>query len=284
MLAREIERWRNPQTTNDPARAAAELLVAEAGSTDTRDLSREQVANVAARLKARYTNTHTRYRYTTGLRWVLRLLAEEYGAPINLARAVTRAIRPSPRAVIATEEERTAILTAAPAHLHLWLLLCSDLAMRSGTAARIAPEHYDPQRREVTFRTKFGVPQTLPVTDAIAAIFASVGDTYPSRPYVRQLRARKFTTQSTQWIADRLMVEFAQLRRDLGITRKLTAHDLRRTTAVRTLDITSDLRVVQALLGHRDLSTTLYYLDHRNTPVPRALLETAKLNAKKGHP
>ena len=60
----------------------------------------------------------------------------------------------------------------------------------------------------------------------------------------------------------------------------MTAHDLRRTTAVRTLEATKDIRVVQVLLGHGDLPTTLWYLDHHNTPVDRAVLEAAKLNIK----
>jgi len=44
------------------------------------------------------------------------------------------------------------------------------------------------------------------------------------------------------------------------------------------LDLTKDIRAVQALLGHRELATTLYYLDHRNTPVELGNLELAKLN------
>jgi len=44
------------------------------------------------------------------------------------------------------------------------------------------------------------------------------------------------------------------------------------------LELTHDIRACKPLLGHRDLATTLYYLDHRNTPVAVANLELAKLN------
>lgn len=64
----------------------------------------------------------------------------------------------------------------------------------------------------------------------------------------------------------------------LGITRKLTFHDLRRTTAVHAYEVTRDLRVVQALLGHKELAHTLYYLDHNTTPVSLDTIEAVRLH------
>lgn len=77
-----------------------------------------------------------------------------------------------------------------------------------------------------------------------------------------------------------LLKAFHRACKEVGITRQITPHDLRRTTAVNTLEVTQDLRLVQALLGHRTLETTFH--DHRNTPVSRKTLELAKLHAKKG--
>ena len=71
---------------------------------------------------------------------------------------------------------------------------------------------------------------------------------------------------------------FGRLKRRLGITRKLTPHDLRRTTARQVYAITRDLRTVQALLGHAELSTTLWYLQDNLQTVPVSALEVAKLN------
>jgi hypothetical protein len=59
-----------------------------------------------------------------------------------------------PRNVTMTQQEIDSILAAAPDDIRLWLLLCSDLAMRSGTASRIGPTNYDPRRRELRFTTK----------------------------------------------------------------------------------------------------------------------------------
>ena len=168
-------------------------------------------------------------------------------------------------------------------------MLCSDLAMRAHTATRITPENYDKKAGTITFATKFGTMQTLPVTLELQALFdeaeARMGAKTgkggrnvvgriggPSTPYVALLSPLGRVSYVT------LQHAFAKLRRSIGITRQLTAHDLRRTTAVRVYQVNRDLRAVQALLGHKTLATTLYYLDHRNTPVDLSTLELAKLN------
>jgi integrase len=228
-----------------------------------------------------------RYSRTTAYKRLLRYLHEEHGAPL-LVRAVPKVQVPAPRAVTATNDERQMLLAAAEPALECWILLCSDLAMRAMTAARISPEHYDRHAGTVTFLTKFGTMQTLPVTERLRDLFDlaearmgartgkgrnSVGRIGGSEtPYIGLLSRLGRLSYVT------LQHAFADLRRSLGITRQLTAHDLRRTTAVKVYQVNRDLRAVQALLGHKTLATTLYYLDHRNTPVPLASLELAKLN------
>jgi integrase len=224
-------------------------------------------------------NHFTRKNRSNAVRWLLRKLENE-GAP-SLAHEVVTVNQPRPRNVTSTEAERQRILTAAPPHLRCWLLLCSDLAIRSGTAARLTPENYDPARRELIFTTKYQARQRLPVTAELAALLDRC--TEPDVPFVAQLpRATATHGQPLHALghmdANSLRKLFARLRQKLGIRRKLTAHDLRRTTATRIYDATRDVRLVQALLGHGDLGSTLWYLDHHLTPVPASALELAKLN------
>jgi integrase len=187
-----------------------------------------------------------------------------------------------PRNVTATEEEKALLLTAAPPHMRLWILLCSDLAIRSGTSSRIAPQHYDPRRRTIQFTTKLGEKLTLPVTKEIGDLFDSCNLGNP-QPFVRQLHhalhpewTPQYNLDSKSGYAHTLGVAFIRLRRSLGITRKLTPHDFRRTTAVKLYEATGDARDVQSLLGHRTLASTIWYLDHDLRPVSRANLELIK--------
>lgn len=134
----------------------------------------------------------------------------------------------------------------------------------------------------MTFTTKYDEKQTLPVTAELAVLLGTAG-LESNVPYVAQLpRGRSLNGKKLKPLG-RMSVEALRnvlltTRKQIGITHKLTAHDLRRTTAVAVYEQTKDLRVAQAVLGHADLTSTLWYLDHHLTPVDVAALELAKLN------
>lgn len=171
------------------------------------------------------------------------------------------------------------LLTAAPAHMRLFILLCSDLAIRSGTAVRVGPENYDTAAAALRFTTKLGERLTLPVTAEIQSLIEQCNQDNP-QSFVRQLHAGQPNSQLLSPRPGRynhtISAAFCALRRSLGITRKLTPHDFRRTTAVRLYQETGDARDVQALLGHRSLASTIWYLDHDLRPVKRSILELIK--------
>jgi len=171
-------------------------------------------------------------------------------------------------------------VSTAPPHLRLWILLCSDLAIRSGTAAKLGPSHYYPQTGELRFTTKHGARLMLPVTSEVRALIEQC-DLRVDQPFTHQLWPRRpgkqFTpTPASNRLATPLRAAFQKLCRANGITRHIVPHDLRRTTAVAMLRHTHDVRDVQAILGHRSLQSTIWYLDHDLQPVQRVNLEAIK--------
>jgi integrase len=224
--------------------------------------------------------THgTKVNKSNALRRVLRWLWEQHGAP-KLDDEVHRYACIRPRNVTATREQIDMILDAAPPHLRLWLLFCSDLAIRSTTAANLSSEHYDEEKGELRFTTKGGARLTLPVTEEIRRILLNCRLDSPV-PFVRQLWAQHHsgggnTPSLTSQDASTLRFQFRTLCHRLEIAQRLIPHDLRRTAAVAMYTATGDLRDAQALLGHSSLRSTIWYLDHDLRPVKRSTLELIK--------
>jgi integrase len=177
------------------------------------------------------------------------------------------------------------LLNALPPHAKLWLLLCSDLALRSGTAANVGPGQYQPQNRTLEITTKYKARLTLPVTEEIRALIEQCDMDNP-QPFIRQLwqaaprskaGRRPYKASLTNPTKNTAIARTVRDKmRELGITKWWTPHDLRRTTACAMYDQTHDLRDVQALLGHRNLASTIWYLDHRLRQVKRSNLELIK--------
>jgi site-specific recombinase XerC len=163
-------------------------------------------------------------------------------------------------------------------------MLCSDLLLRSTTAATVRPVDYDSERRELHFRTKHAHTQTLPVTAELHALFVSCAQ--PEVSFVAQLpRARHKRSASNRAMkplgrmsASSLRRQFNNLKAKLGISAELHPHDLRRTTARAVYELTGDLRAAQAALGHHHLHSTLHYLQDVKVQVSVDVLELAKLN------
>lgn len=204
---------------------------------------------------------HTRANYGKRLRRFLRWLEQTAGARPTIADAVPRFRQPAARTIIATDDERRLVLANAYPALRFFLLLCSDLGIRHGTAARICPANYDARTKTLAFFTKGGVHQTLPVTPEIAEVFAKLPkDAQPGTSVVNILRAHNPRGHQPGNQA-RFTKQWRALKKRLGIRDDLHIHDLRRTVAEDVWSATHDLRAVQHQLGHQRITTTAKYLE-----------------------
>lgn len=216
----------------------------------------------------------TRRQYHNALRWMCRLLMvnEVTVQTIPMVRGGFS------RGVVVERDTREKLLAAAPPHLRLYLLLCSDLAIRSGTAVKIAPCHYNREDKTITFKTKNQVVVSLPVTSRIATLFNVAIDFEPGseEPFVQLLGGSK-----GNWKQHSYGRQLKLLKKSLGIVEAFTSHDLRRSTAREVYNLTHDLRTVQAVLGHTNLASTYHYLQpHIERPTVEILEAAAAQPAK----
>jgi len=174
---------------------------------------------------------------------------------------------PGPRKTIATAEEITRLFAAAEPWQRLWLLLCSQLALRNSEARSIKASNYDPAAQTISFRKKGGGTHVLPVTPDIAALFEAAPEAPEGQDwtYIERWRGKRLSKAAVEH-------KWRQLKRRTGVRLELRAHDLRRTTAVSMYQLTHDLRAVSHLLGHASMSATCGYLAHQDPQALRPLL------------
>ena len=222
-----------------------------------RDLAHHHVHGAVALW--RQFSPHTKATYAKALRRFIRWLEQIAGTQPTLSAQVTRFRQPPPRAVVATDQERDLLLSAAPPALRFFLLLCADLGLRHRTATSICIANFDPLTQALTFLTKGGVQQTLPASPALLATLTSFpAGTDPHVPIVNLLRPGRHHGSRP-----RLTKQWKALKRRCGVREELRVHDLRRTLAEDAWHASHDLRQVQALLGHTSPHATARYLANR---------------------
>ena len=164
----------------------------------------------------------------------------------DFSHLVPRIAPPVPRPNVVSAKVKEGLLAGASASLRCWLLLCSDLAIRSGTAAMLVPPNYSKEEGLLHFITKKEARMTMPVTSALAALLDLCVD--PSRTFVAQLAGQSKLTSGC------LRRQMKRRLTEMGVSEDVRPHDLRRTTAVRSYEVTRGVRIVQAILGHKNLA------------------------------
>lgn len=177
---------------------------------------------------------------------------------------VPKTRQPGPRTTIATPEEIARLVAAAEPWMRVLLQLCVSLALRLSEALDVRESNATPQ--SIAFKAKGGETQSMPITPDVAAAIRNAPPGDPTIPLV----ARYYGKPVTKAVAHHAWLK---LKKRAAVNQNLIIHDLRRTTAVTAYELTKDLRAVEQILRHRNLSTTTRYLEHRDTGKLASLLE-----------
>ena len=131
------------------------------------------------------------------------------------------------------------------------------------------PAAYNAEKHTVSFRKKGGDTHTLPVTPEIEQLITIA----PDHGDPRESYISRFLHKRGGALEVRVRKEWSRLRTKAGVDPSLKPHDLRRTAAVSLYELTKDIRVVQQLLGHGNMTTTGWYLQHADAEKIRPLVE-----------
>lgn len=205
--------------------------------------------------------------------------------------------RPVRLPVVLTRQEVAAVLRAVrgPSLLVVWVLYGSGLRLMEALTLRI--KDLDLERLEIRLRRGKGAKDRVTVLPGsirprLVAHLETVRETHQhdlriggGRVALPGALDRKFgsaaSAWSWQWVfpAGRLARErgpngvpyrhhmdptvvqraVSDAARRIGLAKRVTCHSLRHSFATHLLESGSDIRTVQELLGHRDVSTTMIY-------------------------
>lgn len=185
-------------------------------------------------------------------------------------------VREPKRAPRALSRPDANLLLAAPEHprTRCELALMVACGLRCVEVARLQVSDLDLSSGSLICRGKGGDERPVPLPAVAAQAVTEWLDLrgWHAGPLIVSLRTKRLKPVTPRTISRHVAHRMAALGLHEPGDRR-TAHALRHTAAADLLDHSSDLRSVQALLGHRSLATTEIYLPRAETGPMREALD-----------
>ena len=208
----------------------------------------------------------TLHKRVVALRSILRHLML-CGAHPRIMIGLTKVKKPGARLIRSSPEEIQRLLAAAPPWMRCFIIIAAHHGLRLGEALRLSAANFDEATKTISYRTKNEQTNTLPRATSCRNIFRTAPPSDDRhRALVWRIKGSELTSRMgfyRQW---------RNLLKRAGANPDLNPHDLRRTVALNAYAATKDLKVCQAILGHKSLGSTAIYLEAYGNPELREVM------------
>ncbi|MDE0883459.1 MAG: site-specific tyrosine recombinase XerD [Myxococcota bacterium] len=222
--------------------------------------------DLLARRSALGDSPRSRARMLSGWRGFFRYLLEEEAIAADPSARLSNPKIAKNLPSLLSEEEVGELIGAPDSSTPRGLRDIAMLELLYATGLRVSelvgtqPSDLDLKRGLILARGKGDKERLIPVgRSACAAVQCYLDQARPlllkveANPYLFPGRTKTHLTRQRLW---QIISDYA---RAVGINRPISPHKLRHSFATHLLDHGADLRAVQAMLGHADLSTTEIY-------------------------
>lgn len=135
------------------------------------------------------------------------------------------------------------------------------LGLRSGELIDLKITHLDGARNRVFVKNAKGKrDRLLPFPESLKIVLRAYYKEYRPKIYLFEGRSGQYTPES-------LRAVFKAATKRTSIRKKVTLHSLRHAYATHLLEAGTDLRVIQELLGHNTIKTTMLYTHVSNNNI-----------------
>jgi site-specific recombinase XerD len=157
---------------------------------------------------------------------------------------------------VLSPEEVAAILDAAPSPKYrAAFMLCYGAGLRTDEVAHLLPRHIDSQRMLIRVEQGKGKKdRTVMLPQSLLEELRSCWRRYAPKCYLIEGKRPGQPIGATS-----IQRAFRLARERAGVNKRVTPRSLRHAFATHLVEHGTNLRVVQALLGHQSLNTTALY-------------------------
>lgn len=244
------------------------------------DIETEDVRAYLASLKRRHIATSTQARNLTAIKSFHKFLLLEKYVTKNVAKAVDAPKQEKKLPIVLSIEEVERLLASLKTDNLLLIRNKAIIEVLYSSGMRVSELinlRLSDLRLQMGFLQVFGKgrkERIIPIGEpAIEAIKLYLRESRPILLKHKQTDFLFLNTRGTRISRESIWKILKEAARDAGIHKNITPHTLRHSFASHMLEQGLDLRLIQELLGHEDISTTEIYTHIRNVKLQEIYLK-----------